>query len=235
MARDTALRLVQARDRPFSPVETFAPLRFAPVAERIPLTLALALDLLHPWPSRLPRRSTTGRRRRPGPALPPRHTACWVSRGATRGEVPGPAMTAILAGLRVLVVEDHEDSRDALIALLRRHGALVQGAAHGREALACLAAERPDAMLVDIAMPEIGGYELLRRLEVLEEMRDLPVLVVSGQPVDQTRCRQMGVRAWLRKPVEPDALVRTLATVRPSRAPGPEDGSPRGASLVTRR
>jgi len=80
----------------------------------------------------------------------------------------------------VLVVDDAENCREPLVRLLRLMGYEVSSAASGLEALACVRQHRPDAILLDLMMPEMDGVSFLRVLRGSEAWRDVPVIVVSA-------------------------------------------------------
>lgn len=115
---------------------------------------------------------------------------------------------------RILVVEDHEDSRALLAEFLEALGYEVEVAAHGREALERLRREPPPAvMLLDLMMPVMSGWELMRAVRDDPALVGLPVVVVSGagegQPLPE------GITGTVPKPVDLAALrVLLTATVR---------------------
>lgn len=108
----------------------------------------------------------------------------------------------------VLVVDDHQDVRESLQALLRAEGYAVEIAEHGREALAKLyAGLRPCVIVLDLAMPVMGGIEF--RAEQLHhpEFADIPVIVLSAQNGVHQIVEQLHPDAYLQKPVPPDQLM----------------------------
>jgi phosphoserine phosphatase RsbU/P len=111
---------------------------------------------------------------------------------------------------RILVVDDHEMNRDMLSRRLRRLGHEVDVAVDGASALAALEEGdgRHDLLLLDIMMPGMDGYEVLRRLKADEALRDLPVIMISA--LDDTesvvRCIQLGAEDHLPKPFNPVLL-----------------------------
>lgn len=85
------------------------------------------------------------------------------------------------SGPRILLIDDEELLREALAVYLEHKGFVVLEAANGRLGLERFVAERPDAVLVDLGMPEMGGLEVLARLRELSP--DTPSIVVSGTGV----------------------------------------------------
>jgi CheY-like chemotaxis protein len=121
----------------------------------------------------------------------------------------------MLHGVRLLVVDDEVDARDALVSLLERYGALVRTAASVAEALAAVAAELPDVLISDLGMSGEDGYELIRRVRLLPPHAGglLPSLAVSAYATEQHRKKVMssGFQKYLEKPVAPVELVSEIA------------------------
>jgi adenylate cyclase len=104
---------------------------------------------------------------------------------------------------RILVVDDNEDNRYTLIRRLKREGyAEVELATNGREALELIARRPFDLVLLDIMMPEMNGYEVLERLKADDELRHLPVIMISAiSELDSVvRCIELGAEDYLPKP-----------------------------------
>jgi signal transduction histidine kinase/ActR/RegA family two-component response regulator len=117
-----------------------------------------------------------------------------------------------LLGLRVLLVEDHEDTRSTLATLLRSDGAIVAEAATGREALTHLAEGPHQVMLLDLNLPDIDGTEVLKSLQT-DRPEDLKcVLVVSGDTRAEriAEVRQLGADDLIPKPVSIEGIVEAL-------------------------
>ncbi|RMH50775.1 MAG: response regulator [Zetaproteobacteria bacterium] len=112
----------------------------------------------------------------------------------------------------VLIVEDDADFAGVLQQLVREHGMQTLCALRGDHALALAAALHPDALLLDLNLPDIDGAELLTRLRRLPRCAAIPVHVISCRDDDEERRRlqQQGVRSWLRKPAERDQLEQML-------------------------
>ena len=127
--------------------------------------------------------------------------------------------SAQLAGLRILVVEDEEDSRGFFEHALRQCGAEVVSAATAQAGLDVFRAVEPDVLVSDIAMPERDGYWLIAQVRSLEPRRVVPAIAVTGTRYDPARALAEGFHEYLMKPVDPDRLcdaVGRLATlIRP--------------------
>ncbi|HEX7221343.1 MAG TPA: ATP-binding protein, partial [Burkholderiales bacterium] len=111
----------------------------------------------------------------------------------------------------ILIVEDHEDERDSLRALLEMQGHGVVAAPDGHAALELLQRVRPPVAIFDIGLPGMNGYELARAAR--RELNDrifLIALTGYGARSDQQRSREAGFDVHLTKPVEADDLARVL-------------------------
>ncbi|MET0409983.1 MAG: ATP-binding protein, partial [Polyangiaceae bacterium] len=129
---------------------------------------------------------------------------------------PSPSLPSdMLAGTKILVVDDEADARDALVGLLERYGAHVRPAASVREAMTALEAGLPDVLITDLGMPGDDGYELIRRIRLLPVSAGglLPSLAVSAYATDEHRKKVIttGFQKHLEKPVAPSELVIAVA------------------------
>ena len=119
--------------------------------------------------------------------------------------------TAAGAG-RVLVADDSRAVREAMTLLLERAGYQVDVAATGLAAWRMLGRARYDALVTDLEMPEMGGFELIERLRADAVLARLPVVIISSRASDEARARaaELGVTEVLGKPVSADGLVAAL-------------------------
>src|SRR5262245_24076020 len=111
----------------------------------------------------------------------------------------------------ILVVDDDAGNRDLLARRLAREGYEVRTAADGAAALAALEpgpGGPVDIVLLDVMMPGLDGYEVLRRMKASEELRDIPVLMISALDEVQSvvRCIELGAEDYLPKPFDPVLL-----------------------------
>lgn len=116
-----------------------------------------------------------------------------------------------LAGKRILVVDDDEDARLVLAAMLQQGGADVTAAANAAEALRSFQSAPFDIVLSDIAMPDEDGYALVRKLRAQREIPVVAVSAIGTGPEDRRRALDAGFAEFVRKPVDPDELVATVA------------------------
>jgi CheY-like chemotaxis protein/anti-sigma regulatory factor (Ser/Thr protein kinase) len=122
-----------------------------------------------------------------------------------------------LRGLRILIVDDEDDSRNLVGAILEECGCEVISAASVPDALAMMAARVPDLLVSDIGMPGEDGYELIRKVRALPRDRggDIPAaaLTAYARAEDRQRMLNAGYSIHLAKPVEPAELVAVVATL----------------------
>jgi DNA-binding response OmpR family regulator len=109
----------------------------------------------------------------------------------------------------VVVVEDNADLREMFAIAFELAGFEVRRASSGEEAFSQIVAECPDILVTDLAMPNVDGFTLIRRLRERAETRHLPVLAVTGQGYTDTaeRVAQCGGCSYVVKPCLPDELV----------------------------
>jgi len=128
-----------------------------------------------------------------------------------------PSPSAVLAGAKLLVVEDDEDARDILQVALHAAGAEVDLAGSTREALEALARRRPQVLVSDIGMPGEDGYELMRRVRALraDQGGNVPAIALTAYTRTQDRMRALsaGFTMHLVKPVNVAELVRSIANL----------------------
>lgn len=112
---------------------------------------------------------------------------------------------------RILVVDDNVDAADSLAMLLQVRGDTVRVAYDGEEALAAEEEFRPDALLLDIGMPKLSGYEVARRVRDLRGPGPLIVAITGwGQEEDRQRAREAGFDHHFTKPVDYAALLEVI-------------------------
>jgi CheY-like chemotaxis protein len=116
------------------------------------------------------------------------------------------------AGAPIVLVEDHDDSRELLCELLQTYGHRVTMAASGPAGLEAALAERPEIMIVDIGLPELDGYSVARRVrEALGGAVYLIALTGYGQPDDRRRAAEAGFDVHVTKPIDSAMLLDLVA------------------------
>ncbi|HUF81559.1 MAG TPA: ATP-binding protein, partial [Burkholderiales bacterium] len=127
---------------------------------------------------------------------------------------PAPRQRPDLNGCRVLVVDDNIDAASILKSLLEQDGCDVRCAYDGASAAPLAETFDPDVVLLDIALPDMDGYEVLRRLRAVPGKRAVVALTGYAQPSDRARMGQAGFDLSLRKPITAAALVAAIAGLR---------------------
>jgi adenylate cyclase len=109
---------------------------------------------------------------------------------------------------RILVVDDNASNRDVLARRLTREGHQVVTASNGASALELIGSHEFDLVLLDLIMPQMNGFEVLRRLKATEHTQDVPVIVISAlDELDSVvRCIESGAEDYLTKPFNPVLL-----------------------------
>ncbi|PTT78504.1 hypothetical protein DBR42_23420, partial [Pelomonas sp. HMWF004] len=126
-----------------------------------------------------------------------------------------------LAGLRVLLVEDHPVNQEIALRLLAGRGAEVEVAANGQDCLDRLQARGPaayDLVLMDLEMPVLDGLSTTRQLRRLPGFETLPVLAMTAHALAEERaeCLAAGMQGHIAKPLDPPRLVHELQRYRPA-------------------
>jgi signal transduction histidine kinase len=125
----------------------------------------------------------------------------------------GPVREVGLEGLTVLIVDDHVDSCELLGALFEQHGARVVQCDSAESALGVLADLDADLLVADIAMPDIDGYELIRRVRSSNVTLRAIAVSAYARPQDRRRALAAGFDAYCAKPVEAPQLLRAVREV----------------------
>jgi two-component system cell cycle response regulator DivK len=113
---------------------------------------------------------------------------------------------------RILLVEDQEDNRDMLSRRLSRRGHEVSLAVDAVEALAQVAADRPDLILMDVGLPGMDGWEATRRLKADPQTQAIPVIVLTAHAMAEHREKSLaaGCDDFDTKPVEFPRLLEKI-------------------------
>jgi signal transduction histidine kinase len=119
-------------------------------------------------------------------------------------------------GLRILLIEDNDDSREMMRHLLHLSGHDVHEASDGVSGVATALEIAPDVAIIDVGLPGLSGFEVAARLRRTPEGRQISLVALTGygQPEDRARALNAGFDAFLVKPVEPEELQRALTRRR---------------------
>lgn len=141
-----------------------------------------------------------------------------------------PEPTVMIAGARVLVVEDNEINQQVAQEILEGFGLRVEIAANGKKAVDIVAKEgdRFEAVLMDLQMPEMDGHEATSFIRTTLKNSTLPIIAMTAHALESERenCLNAGMNDYVSKPVDPDRLLAVLARwIKPR--PGPPVETPR--------
>jgi PAS domain S-box-containing protein len=130
--------------------------------------------------------------------------------------VASPFAAIDLENVNVLVVDDEPDARELIRHVLESCSAHVRTAGSAEEAIGLFNQSKPDVLVSDIGMPEVDGYELLRRIRAVERERGgrVPAVALTAfaRSEDRTRALRAGYLVHVAKPVDPSELIATIAS-----------------------
>ncbi len=131
---------------------------------------------------------------------------------------------------RVLVVDDEEDVINVLRLVLSKSGYDVITAASGMDGLMRAQSESPDAILLDIMMHEMDGWEVLKLLKLDEGTRNIPVVILSArvEPKDKIRGLQEGAVDYVTKPFAVREILEKMSAILGAGAPDKPPVEPAG-------
>jgi CheY-like chemotaxis protein len=120
----------------------------------------------------------------------------------------------------LLVIDDDPDMCDLVVRIMGKEGFRVVTASNGEEGLRLASETRPDAIVLDLVMPDLDGWAVLSRLKADPALADIPVTVISVAE-ERTKAIAVGAADYLTKPVERARLVRVLSKYQPEALHGP--------------
>jgi two-component system cell cycle response regulator DivK len=105
---------------------------------------------------------------------------------------------------KILVVDDNRDNRELVVKVLKNRGYDMVEAVDGEDALRKAQEERPCLILMDISLPKMDGYEVIRRLKSQEEYRDIPIVALTAHVMkgDKERAMDAGCIGYIPKPID---------------------------------
>jgi NO-binding membrane sensor protein with MHYT domain/nitrogen-specific signal transduction histidine kinase/ActR/RegA family two-component response regulator len=137
--------------------------------------------------------------------------------------MPEAKAEGVLAGVKVLLVDDADDTLEVLQQILQHSGARIMAATSAGTALALLEREQPDVIVSDIGMPDVDGFELMRRIRRRSAGAGgaIPAIALTAftRQDDRAKALQAGFNDYLAKPVEPSLLVTHIAQAVGQRGP----------------
>jgi signal transduction histidine kinase len=141
----------------------------------------------------------------------------FAKSGPSEEPMTSPTTSSMLAGLRLLVVDDEPGARELIANVLQGYGAEVCLAESGQAALTKLFEQRPHVLVADLGMPGMDGYALIEQVRALDPDfgGQTPAIAVTGyaSPLDRLRALQAGYQNHVAKPVEPQELAIVIASL----------------------
>ena len=122
----------------------------------------------------------------------------------------------LLRGLKILTVDDQQDTRELIALALGRYGAEVRASESATHALEMIKDWKPHVVVSDIGLPEMDGYDFMRRLREIEgDGERIPAIAVTGYAgaMDESKALNAGYALHLSKPIELSALATAIAKV----------------------
>jgi CheY-like chemotaxis protein len=114
---------------------------------------------------------------------------------------------------RVMIVDDSETALEATSRYLQLAGHTVLTAADGHSAIASAREFKPEKVLLDLSLPDMDGYEVLRRLRALEDMEETTFIAITGfGEEEQPHAQDAGFAHFITKPVDMEALLKLLSS-----------------------
>ncbi len=113
----------------------------------------------------------------------------------------------------VLIIEDEQMLCGLMVKKLERSGFAVQGVFDGEMGIRAIEKKKPDVILLDLLLPGIDGFEVLRHLKSDQRFKDIPVIIVSnlGEPSDVAKARNAGAAEYIIKAnYSPDQIVKKV-------------------------
>ncbi len=117
-----------------------------------------------------------------------------------------------LRGIRILVAEDNPTNQEIALAILEGAGIVVEIAKNGKKAVEAVQKSRFDAVLMDIQMPEMDGYEATRMIRKDSRFKSLPIIAMTAHAMkgDEEKCLEAGMDGYVSKPISQDRLFHTI-------------------------
>jgi CheY-like chemotaxis protein len=128
-------------------------------------------------------------------------------------------------GARILVIEDNPTNLELMTYLLNAFGHTTFVARDGRQGVEAALRETPEIILCDLALPEMDGYEVVRRLKTEPGLNDVPIIAVTASAMvgDREKVVLTGFDGYISKPITPETFVQEVESYLRKRASHGDD------------
>lgn len=119
---------------------------------------------------------------------------------------------------KILIVDDDNQSRYMLTFLLESNNYMVYQSTNGVDAIAKAKSSNPDTIILDIQLPLMNGYEVIKGLKVDNGLKNIPIVVVTSFAMngDMNKAMEAGADGYIAKPINPDTFVSQIESLIPS-------------------
>ena len=119
---------------------------------------------------------------------------------------------------KILIIEDDEQSRYMLTFLLESSNYKVIQSVNGHDGIAKAKNLKPDAIILDIQLPEMNGYDVAKALKKNDELKNIPIVVVTSFAMngDKNKAFEAGAEGYIAKPIDPDTFISQIESLIPS-------------------
>ena len=113
---------------------------------------------------------------------------------------------------KILIADDKPEVLELIRVSLESEDYQIIDASDGKEALEKIRVEKPDLVLLDIVMPKMDGFEVLRNLKKASGTKEIPIILLTakGQKIDQEKGQKLGAAGYIIKPFSPSELLRKI-------------------------
>ena len=115
----------------------------------------------------------------------------------------------------VLVIEDNENNMKLITFILEKNGFAVIGAENGRRGVELALKEAPDFIMLDIQLPDINGFEVLKEIRTSKINGDIPIIAITSYAMsgDREKMLSAGCNGYIEKPIDPETVMKQIREV----------------------
>ncbi len=138
-----------------------------------------------------------------------------IQKAKIKNKIYASMYKAAVSGMYILIVEDNPTNQDIALAILEGAGVKVQIAKNGKEAIDAVNVDTFDAVLMDMQMPEMDGYEATKMIRQNPDFDSLPIIAMTAHALkgDKEKCLEAGMNGYITKPINQEILFNTLSKI----------------------